>query len=559
MSAQSSRRCRRRRYGINRRNGGAAARGGGQNAAVTQAISPSTSVRSPDSPWGLLLAVPAYGFLLFGLVPPVLSTLYLSLTRTGGITGGGTFAGMENYARLFTDGAYGRAAGFTVLVVVVRVLAVAVVPPLVAWGTAALGRRAAIPLGVVFAVPLAFATPAFAAVAYRMSAAPGAPATAGGARAAVLGGEATYALLYACGIGVVVLTAALRAGTRRPFLVAWTVGLLAAAAYGLQAFTGVSVVTAGGPARATETVGLHALTTGFQTLQLGYAAAAEVTFLLPVLLLGLAAGILVIINRAALDPAPAARREAPRPAAWIVGGVAVLVAVGVWVRGLWPVVAGWSGRPVTGVSVGGAVLRVLGHDLPATVLMVLVALAAAFGIVVFRPLGRGSGWLLLPFAPWLFLTTVAQGPALFLAYTRGTVQRPFAHLQPALGLLPLLLFAFVILLRGVEPRWRAARARREPGAFLRHVLAPGWLAALAVSAAAFLAVTHEYVTGWITVPDAGQQPLPVAVVRAGQTTFAALDTAVTRPDLPLAIVPFAVLAAAAAWYAGRAVLRAGDQ
>lgn len=536
----------------------------GENAAVTQAIAHPAPVRGPHPGWGLLLAAPAFLFWLFGLVPPVLSTLYLSLTRTAGIGGHSAFAGTANYARLFEDGGYGRAAGFTVLVVVVRVVAVAVVPPLVAWGTAALGRWAAIAAGVVFAVPLAFATPAFAAVAYRAASGPAVLATAGAARGSVLGTGGTYALLYACGIGVVVLTAALRGETRpgrtglfgRPFLVAWVVGVLAAAAYGLQAFTGVSVLTAGGPGGATATLGLHALTEAFQNLQLGYAAAVEVTYLLPVLLLGLCAGVLVIGNRLALDPRPdhAGRRPVP-VVAWVAGGVALLVALVVWAGGLWPVVAGWSGRPVQGISVTGAVLRVLGHDLPTTVLVVVVALAAAFGIVVFRPLGRGSAWLLLPFAPWLFLTSVAQAPALFLAYTRGTVQAPLAHLQPALGLLPLLLFAFVIVLRGTEPRWRAGRARREPGAFVRHVLAPAWPAALGISAGAFLAVTHEYVTAWITVPDAGRQPLPVAVVRAGQT-FLAGDAAVTRPDLVLAILPFAVIAATVAWYAGRAALRA---
>ncbi|MBO0829949.1 MAG: hypothetical protein J2P24_19425, partial [Streptosporangiales bacterium] len=84
---------------------------------------------------------------------------------------------------------------FTALVTVVRVAAVAVVPPLLAWGAAALGRRAAIPLSVVFAVPLTFATPVFAAVATRLHAATGMSATATGARLGVLGFNGTYALL----------------------------------------------------------------------------------------------------------------------------------------------------------------------------------------------------------------------------------------------------------------------------------------------------------------------------------------------------------------------------
>lgn len=537
---------------------------------MTDAIPPAASsagpaapVRGPRPVWGLPLVAPALLLWLFGLVPPVLSTLYLSLTRTNSITGHGAFVGVENYGKLFDDDAYGRAAGFTLLVVVVRVVAVAVVPPLLAWGAVALRRWTAVP-AVAFAVPLAFATPAFAAMAYRMRSGPGALVTAGSARGTVLGTGGVYALLYACGLGLVVLTAALRAETRpgrtgmlgRPFLTAWTVGLLAAGAYGLQAFTGVSLLTNGGPGRATTTLGLHAFAEGFMGFDMGYAAAVGVTFLLPVMVLGLCAGLLVITGGLGFDPRPDA--GTPRPvrgaATWVAGGIALLVALVVLVRGLAPVVAGWSGPPVRGVGTGGAVLRVLLHDAPSTVLVVVVALAAAIGIVVFRPFGRGGAWLLLPFAPWLFVTAVAQAPALFLAYTRGTVQRPFAHLQPALGLLPILVVAFVILLRGVEPRWRAARARREPLAFARHVLTPGWPAVLGVSAGAFLAVTHEYVTAWATVTDAGDQPLPVAVARATQGVLAH-GSAVTRPDLPLAVLPFAVVAAVAAWYAGRAVLR----
>lgn len=532
---------------------------------VTQPPLPGPG-RSPSPVWGWVLVVPALLLWLSGLVPPVLSTLYLSLMRVEAIGGGGRFAGLENYALLFKDDAYVRAAGFTLLLVVVRVVAVAVVPPLLAWGTVALGRKAAAPLGVVFAVPLVFATPAFAALAFRVQAEPGALATPTGARVAVLGFDGTYALLYACGLGLGVLVAAFRAGSgRRPFLVAWAVGLIAAAASGLQAFTEVSVMTAGGPARATVTLGYQSLVDGFQRMELGYAATQGVILLVPVLVLGLCAGVLVILTRAALDlrPDSAGRGPVRKAAAVAVGGVALLLALVVWVRGLAPIVAGWSGHEVRGVSAGGTVLRVLVHDVPTTLLVVVVALAGALGIVVFRPLGRRSEWLLLPFAPWLFVTTVAQAPALFLAYTHGVTQRPFAHLQPALGLLPILLFAFTVILRGLEPRWRAARARREPVAFARHIMAPAWLAVLGVSAGAFAAVTHEYVTAWLTIPEAGEQPLPVALVRASQSYLVRAPAAVTRPDIPLALIALAVIAPAIAWYAGRAVLRTpgppGDQ
>lgn len=319
----------------------------------------------------------------------------------------------------------------------------------------------------------------------------------------------------------------------------------------------MNLLTASGPGRATTTVGVLSLFTGFARLDLGHAAAGGgVVLRVPVLVLGLVAGLLVVLSRAAVQPV---RKPSPPHATTlplVLGAIALVVAIVVWWRGLWPVAAGWSGRAVPGIRPGAALARLLLHDLPTTVSVVAVALAAAFGIAMFRPLGRASEWLLLPFAPWLFVTSVVVAPALFLAYTRGTVQRPFAHLQPALGLLPMLLFAFVLLLRGMVPGWRTEGPPRA--APVRQARARARLARRARRVRRrFAAVTRDFVTPYLTVVNTATQPLPLAVSRAVAQYTVGRDVAVTRPDLPLAVVTFAVIAVAVAWYSGRLVLRTG--
>ncbi|HKN56622.1 MAG TPA: hypothetical protein VJX66_29305, partial [Amycolatopsis sp.] len=95
--------------------------------------------------------------------------------------------------------------------------------------------------------------------------------------------------------------------------------------------------------------------------------------------------------------------------------------------------------------------------LVSTTVGVGVALLAAVGIGAFRPLGRYSELLLLPFAPWLFVGT---GPLLGSAFSRmahadqlGTF---FGLVPPTWVAIPVL-FVATLLFRGQEARWRAER------------------------------------------------------------------------------------------------------
>lgn len=527
--------------------------------------------RSPDrAPLGWFLLAPALVLWLVALVAPVLYTAYLSLQKTGNLRdlGRTEFVGLENYTALAADEELPGGFGFTLLVVLVRIAAVAVVPPLLAWGVATLGRRAALPLSIVFAIPLAFATPAMAAAGAFTTAPTGSLATVAGARVAILGFDATHALLYGCALGLVVLVGALRQDpasitprrSYRAFAVAWTVGIIAAAAYGLQAFTEMQLMTVGGPNGATSTLGLLAFRSAVVNAQLGYAAALNVVIIVPVLLLGLGAGFLLVANRVRVDiDAPVERwtaRTTPLSIAAIVaGGVALVVALVALVRGVRPVVAGWTGEPPPQEAVVSALGRLLTHDLVTTFLVVAVSLAAAVGVVLCRPLGPASEWMLLAFAPWLFLTNVPLAASLLITNTSG-LQRPLAYLQPALSLMPPLIFAFALILRGLEPRWRVGRARGESLPLGPHVMVPLVPMIAGIGLAAFVATAHELVTPYTTVVSQDKSSLVLIAVRQA-VQMSGEQQALTLADLPMATVSFLGLAAAFAWYAGRVVVRAG--
>jgi hypothetical protein len=101
-----------------------------------------------------------------------------------------------------------------------------------------------------------------------------------------------------------------------------------------------------------------------------------------------------------------------------------------------------------------------------------LALVAAIGIGAVRPFGRASEWLLLPFAPWLF---VGSGP--LYVYTAASLGSTRA-LNSWLGLVPRTwvvipaLFVLTLLLRGQRARWDRLRTSGEPVSLARIFVLP---------------------------------------------------------------------------------------
>jgi hypothetical protein len=200
--------------------------------------------------------------------------------------------------------------------------------------------------------------------------------------------------------------------------------------------------------------------------------------------LGIGAALLVIFTglRIELDPSGRPADQPPgvpggggaRVGAAVATCVGLVVVLAITGYGLWP----WLSRlgqfgPDTGSVVVDVLVNTWLAPLLSTVVGVGLAAVAGFGIGWLRPLGRWSELLLLPFAPWLF---VSVGPLVVAKYEvvrQAAWFDSFAALIPPVWLVIPALFLFTLLFKGLERRRSApiAGGTAPSDATIRTVLA----------------------------------------------------------------------------------------
>src|SRR5579859_943307 len=461
-------------------------------------ITPSPSGSAASSParrWvsillGLLLLLPAAICCGTTLLAPTLQTLVMSQQKYNGISPAQPVGG-SNFSALVQAPITLKAIGFTVDIALVRLLAVVIVPMLLALAASSLGRWVGGGLRLLFTLPLALFAPTGVAVAWLLARTPGSnPLTSpGGAQSTLLWIDGAQALGLACGVGLITYLAALRGhasgnsggwrAVRGPLLLVWIVSALAALASALQTFDLPFLLTRGGPAAATTTLMLLQYQFGFTQFQFGQAAALATGILAPLALFGLVAGLLLVISGARFEHAPATGAVVPWvPAVLAVALVVVLglAAFGVWAGGQlpWLKAAALAFRGDTRPAINSMLSNSLVG--PAIVLSVQLPLAylAALGISALRPLGRWSEWLLAPFSPWLFVTLGPLSVAEFASAQKvGSLNTGAALASPLLLSVPML-FGLALFFKGRAAPWRATRAAGGSalGAFLVEVIVP---------------------------------------------------------------------------------------
>src|SRR5258706_7817932 len=349
---------------------------------------------------GLLLLLPAAVCCGSTLVAPSVQTFVLSQQAANGL-GPGRNIGWDNYTHLATLPTIGRAAIFTLEIITVRVLAVAIVPLLLALAAGALNRWVRGGLRLLFTLPLALFAPTALAAAWLVARAPGnsALATPAGAQGTILFLDGAQTLGLACGAGLIAYLAAQRmpadsagrrGGLRSPLLLVWIVSALAAVASGLQSFVFPYVLTRGGPASSTTPLALAQFNLAFINLQLGSGAAVAMLSLAPLLVFGLVAGLLVAAGGARIlslgpDQRPASAGPALAAAAVVV--VLGLAAFVVWISGQAPIfqtaALALGGGPTPAGPAGSLAADLAG---PLSVLLVQLPLAylGALGIGAVR-------------------------------------------------------------------------------------------------------------------------------------------------------------------------------
>ncbi|TYB63917.1 hypothetical protein FXF51_22960 [Nonomuraea sp. PA05] len=528
--------------------------------------------------------MPALLGTLITLVLPTAQTIWLSF-QSGGVLRESTYVGLANYGELLGEAAFWRALGFTFSLTVIPLLVAVVVGPLLALALDRAGtwtRRAGrivLSLAIVAFSPVAVAGAwlrgSIGQASGLVSLAEGLrePATAPGTLRLIVA-AATFGLV--CALAVIAFLPALRGGTPGPatLVVGVLVGL-AVVAVGLQTFSIGLVLTRGGPQRATETLAGLQFDYAFRLAEFG--PGASVAALTGVILgvLGIVATVVAAATRLSITltphtPAPhtpGAHTPAPHtpgahtpgahtpgphtpapdslssgtraPAAGLTAvGVAALVlvtAVGIVLT--WPWMDGVLASPATPAGTVTAQVNTWAPAIAGAIVSVGVAYLAALGIGGLRPLGRASEWLLLLFAPWLF---VGPGPLSVAnwqnVHNLGLIDTFPALLQPLLVSVPALL-VLTLLCKGL-----AERAR--PGDFFGGVLLPSLPMAGVLTGAAALLNAHDLLWPMLVVQKQDLFTTPLA--QANQLT----GFAVTSPDVaaatPLVVVAVALAALVAA-------------
>jgi ABC-type sugar transport system permease subunit len=545
---------------------------------------------------GLVLLVPASLCCLTNLLLPTLQIFVTSLDKYD-LLRPSQFVGLANYAALFRDAVLGPALGFTLLLTVERVLAVALVPPLLALLANEFGRKVRLPLRLLFTIPLALFAPVPLVLGWRIALNPqfglfgrqsllGNPALA---PQVVLLIDALSTFGLACGIGLVVYLIALRGAgdpaptwkeVRKPLLVTWVVTLLATVALGLQSLTASFVLTAGGPANRTMTLALYYYRMAFQRLAFGAASAVAAPWLLVLAVLGLAATAIVAGTGLRLETTPRGDHSgllgpSRRQLASVLLALGLVGSLALCGLGALPYLAtgqavlrdgGSASQMVTrSTPVNSAVLNTIVMPALAILLVQLpVVYLAALGIGALRPLGRRSEWLLLLFGPWLF---VGIAPLATAVLERA---RQMHLLNTSLGLmLPmtfnvLMLFVLTLFFKGQEPKWQAAQAAGQPagGTFLRSVILPSLPLAALLACISLAIGQQEWFWPMIIANRLDVMTLPLMLIQlSGSFTGGnspALATELVMFGLPAAAWSFLVIGLFQVFYLDRLALRTAD-
>lgn len=516
---------------------------------------------------GLGLMLPAIVCWISGMVLPTISTVILSLQNKRPIGDSVEFIGFENYQRLLSDARFGQAANFTLTMIGVRLLIVAILPLLLALGANAFGRAVRIPVRLALTIPLALYTPIALALSWGLALRPsagivqapllGRPETA---RAALLLIDGLFILGLASGLGLIFYLAALRGPgeenptfrqVRKPLLASWAIGILATIALTLQAFDLSSVLTKGGPANSTTTVALYQVEAGLQRLQFGFGAAAAVPFLLIVMISGLIAGLIVVLANLRLELVSHAR-PSPGGSKAVFGLILALtllcavVACGLSAGAIPAGLASGSGTLGEGpdLAEGLPIARILLINtivLPALfvfLFQVPLTYLAALGIGGLRPLGKRSEWLLMLFSPWLFVTA---GPLLLALYEQlrssGQVNTSLAVTGPFWVSVPIL-FVLALFFKSREKPYQEAvtAGQSSSGAFFSKVILPSLPLTLLLALAALLIRMQRFQWPLLAVNDLDLYPMPVALAMvAGQygVTPSALSSLIVIFVIPI--------------------------
>ena len=528
------------------------------------------AVRPRPGP-GLLLVLPAALMGLVTLVVPTGQTLLRSLQAGGGIPGRPTrLAGLDNFTRLLGEGVFWKALFLSLSLAVVPLLVILLVGPALA---AALDRAGTWPRRagrVLLSLPLVVFSPVAVAAAWLSAQRDGGLATAFGSLRDVGPSSPTLPLITAaamfgllCGLALIVFLPVMRGRDRgRPISpVMITVGAitaLAGVAVALQALT-LDLVMFYGRQPTLAMLGYRA---AYMYYDFGTGAAVATVTGLILAVLGVLATVIAVRTglRISLESATAASGTRPGGGSRLLVAVfAVAVVLGITVILSWPWLSSvFSGGPSSPLRPSAA--RVYANTWIPPVLGAIVSVGtaylAALGIGGLRPFGRHSEWLLLPFAPWLFVGIGPLSIADLENARRLGLSNHFLGLVPPILLSVPSLLVLTLFCRTRSARWRAERVRDAP-AFVRSVAVPALPLAGLMGGVTVLFGAHGIL--WPLLVSTGDDTRTAPVVLFAQLSRFGSGTMATGVATPLVLVVllFLALGALQVRYLDRLVITIG--
>lgn len=457
---------------------------------------------------GVLFLLPALLCCISQLLLPTINTLLMSFQKINLLGSEKVYVGLKNYAYLFGSENFRYAAGFTLLTLLVRLFVVALVPVLLAWAASQFGRPLRLGVRVLFTLPVVFFVPVTIAVTWLMFLNPTSglfpferswAASPASARATLLFIDALYLFGLANGLGLMIYLPLWHRSANteqptfrevlKPMLATWTLGALGIIVLTLSTFTLNLVLTNGGPVGSTSSLGILLYQLAFRNFNMGPGAAIASLILLVTLVLGIVAGLLVILTRLRLDivdmkPALEKADQLVSPKrSRVLPVILVLLTLGICMFSALPF--GWLipqafgrdglGRLLEEISAGRLFINTFVPPLVTATLQVLIAYLAALSIGALRPAGKQSEWLLLLFSPWLFITVLPLSLVNFIASQKaGRLDTLAGSLSPILFSIPAL-FILTIFFTG-----RASHLQRETtkgesqdaSSFFKHFILP---------------------------------------------------------------------------------------
>lgn len=496
---------------------------------------------------GWLLLLPAVVLTVLTLVIPTVSTFASSFQSESLMPGAATeSAGLDNYDVVFGAGRFWPALGFALSLVVLPMIVAVVVAPLLAAALDWAGAWARWTARIVLSLTIVVFAPVALALAWqrdlrddptRLTEVDNVGDTL---RSSV--GMMTFGVV--CAIGLMIFLPVFRGG--RP---AWPalfaiagVAVTGLVAVGLQLFTVPYVMTHFGPASATATPVGVMFSTAFERGQLGAGAAVATVLLLILAALGVIAVLVLVMSRLRVSLEPRSATVSRDPAAVVLGLVALVAIVAAVVLTSLPWFSALSGSDPK--LPPGAQARTWG---PAFLSLVSVGAAylAALGISGLRPLGRHSEWLLMPFAPWLFVGIAPLSIEFFMSVREDGAYDTTGALNPRILMSVLSMVILAVLCRGQSRHWQRQVAAGAPAgpAFFRTVVGPTLPLAGLLFVVTLFFTAQDLLWPLLVASDPDHQTVGLAMLQAaGQYTATDSSVAAATPMLAVVLGALALIA-----------------